>query len=112
MARLGSVKAAAGGLGVSEAAVSMHVGQLRKEFGDPLFTRTASGLAFTPGGVRLASRAVEILGLQDRTRCGRSARRGTDAGCCGWPARTSSPSMPLRGSSSSSPAAPPTSTSS
>ena len=67
MARLGSVKAAAGELGVSEAAVSMHVGQLRKEFGDPLFTRTASGLAFTPGGVRLASRAVEILGLQDRT---------------------------------------------
>ncbi len=65
--RLGSVKAAASELGVSEAAVSMHVGQLRKEFDDPLFTRSASGLAFTPGGLRLASRAVEILGLQDRT---------------------------------------------
>ena len=65
--RLGSVKAAAGELGVSEAAVSMHVGQLRKEFDDILFTRTGSGLAFTPGGLRLASRAVEILGLQDRT---------------------------------------------
>ena len=45
----------------------MHVGQLRKEFDDILFTRTGSGLAFTPGGLRLASRAVEILGLQDRT---------------------------------------------
>ena len=45
----------------------MHVGQLRKEFDDLLFTRTSSGLAFTPGGLRLASRAVEILGLQDRT---------------------------------------------
>ncbi len=67
MVRLGSVKAAAGELEVSEAAVSMHVGQLRKEFGDELFTRTGSGLAFTPGGLRLASRAVEILGLQDRT---------------------------------------------
>ena len=67
VARLGSVKAAAGELGVSEAAVSMNVSQLRKEFDDPLFTRTASGLAFTPGGVCLASRAVEILGLQDRT---------------------------------------------
>ncbi|MET1060366.1 MAG: LysR family transcriptional regulator [Nocardioides sp.] len=65
--RLGSVKAAAGELEVSEAAVSMHVGQLRKEFDDLLFTRTGSGLAFTPGGLRLASRAVEILGLQDRT---------------------------------------------
>ena len=67
MVRLGSVKAAAKELGVSEAAVSMHVAQLRKEFDDVLFTRTASGLAFTPGGLRLASRAVEILGLQDRT---------------------------------------------
>ncbi len=65
--RLGSVKAAAGELHVSEAAVSMHVAQLRKELGDLLFTRTAAGLAFTPGGLRLASRAVEILGLQDRT---------------------------------------------
>ena len=65
--RLGTVKAAATELGVSEAAVSMHVGQLRRELGDVLFTRTGSGLAFTPGGLRLASRAVEILGLQDRT---------------------------------------------
>lgn len=65
--RRGSVKAAAAELAVSEAAVSMHVGQLRKEFDDLLFTRVASGLAFTPGGLRLASRAVEILGLQDRT---------------------------------------------
>ena len=65
--RLGSVKAAADELAVSEAAVSMHVGQLRRELDDRLFTRTASGLAFTPGGLRLASRAVEILGLQDRT---------------------------------------------
>jgi DNA-binding transcriptional LysR family regulator len=65
--RLGSVKSAARELEVSEAAVSMHVGQLRKEFDDLLFTRASSGLAFTPGGLRLASRAVEILGLQDRT---------------------------------------------
>jgi len=65
--RLGSVKAAAADLNVTEAAVSLHVGQLRKELGDRLFNRTASGLAFTPGGLRLASRAVEMLGLQDRT---------------------------------------------
>ena len=45
----------------------MHVAQLRKELDDPLFSRTAAGLAFTPGGLRLASRAVEILGLQKQT---------------------------------------------
>jgi DNA-binding transcriptional LysR family regulator len=74
--RLGSVKAAADELGVTEAAVSMHVTQLRRELDDKLFTRTASGLAFTPGGLRLASRAVEILGLQDRTvqEVGQAAR--------------------------------------
>lgn len=65
--RLGSVKAAAADLAVSEAAVSMHIAHLRRELGDRLFTRTASGLAFTPGGLRLASRAAEMLGLQDRT---------------------------------------------
>jgi DNA-binding transcriptional LysR family regulator len=65
--RLGSVRKASAALGVTEAAVSGHVGQLRKELGDKLFTPTAAGLAFTPGGLRLASRAAELLGLQDRT---------------------------------------------
>ncbi len=65
--RLGSVKQAAASLKVSEAAVSLHVAQLRKELGDKLFVPTGAGLAFTPGGLRLASRAAEMLGLQDRT---------------------------------------------
>ena len=65
--RLGSVRAAAQELGVSDAGVSMHVAQLRKELDDPLFARTSAGLAFTPGGLRLASRAIEILGLQQQT---------------------------------------------
>ncbi|MFC7528362.1 LysR family transcriptional regulator [Actinoplanes sp. GCM10030250] len=65
--RLGSVKQAAAQLEVSESAVSLHIGQLRKELGDQLFSRTAGGLAFTPGGLRLASRATELLGLQDIT---------------------------------------------
>ena len=52
---------------MSDAGVSMHVTQLRKELDDPLFSRTSSGLAFTPGGLRLASRAIEILGLQQQT---------------------------------------------
>ncbi|MET0453101.1 MAG: LysR family transcriptional regulator [Mycobacterium sp.] len=65
--RLGSVHSAAEELGMSDAGVSMHVAQLRKELDDQLFTRTGAGLAFTPGGLRLASRAVEILGLQQQT---------------------------------------------
>ncbi|KUI23747.1 LysR family transcriptional regulator [Mycobacterium sp. GA-2829] len=65
--RLGSVHAAAEELGMSDAGISMHVAQLRKELSDPLFSRTAAGLAFTPGGLRLASRAIEILGLQQQT---------------------------------------------
>ncbi len=49
--------------------MSLNVAVLRKELPDPLFMRTSSGLAFTPGGLRLASRASEILGLQDQTVC-------------------------------------------
>src|SRR3954449_2241341 len=78
--RYGSVKHAAAELKISESAVSLNIGQLRKELGDQLFTRTAAGLAFTPGGLRLASRAGELLGLQDRTvqevsQAGRGRRR-------------------------------------
>jgi len=65
--RLGSVRAAAAELGLSDAGVSMHVAALRKELDDPLFSRKGAGLEFTPGGLRLASRAVEILGLQRQT---------------------------------------------
>jgi LysR family transcriptional regulator, low CO2-responsive transcriptional regulator len=67
VARLGSVRQAAVELDVTEAAVSLLISSLRKELDDRLFVRTGSGLAFTPGGLRLASRAAEILGLQDQT---------------------------------------------
>ena len=68
IARCGSAKAAAAELGVSEAAISSHTAALRKELDDPLYYRGPGGLSFTPGGLRLASRAVELLGLQDQTR--------------------------------------------
>lgn len=68
VARTGSVHEAAATLEVSDAAVSGHVAALRRELDDDLFRPTASGLAFTPGGLRLAARAIEMLGLQDRTR--------------------------------------------
>lgn len=66
--RLGSAKAAASELGVSKAAVSAHTAALRRELDDPLYHRSANGLSFTPGGLRLATRAAELLGLQDLTR--------------------------------------------
>ncbi len=67
-ARLGSVKAAAAELGVTEAAVSVAVAALRKELGDELFVREGRGIALTEGGRRLAALASEILGLAEQAR--------------------------------------------
>lgn len=64
----GASKSAAVELGVSEAAISNHIGALRRELDDKLFHKTVDGLVFTPGGLRLATRSVELLGLQEQTR--------------------------------------------
>jgi DNA-binding transcriptional LysR family regulator len=68
VAELGSLRAAAVALGVSEPAVSAAVAALRTDLGDPLFRRTGTGIALTPGGRALASRARELVRLADRTR--------------------------------------------
>jgi DNA-binding transcriptional LysR family regulator len=68
VARLGSVKAAARALDVSEPAVSGAVGALRRELGDDLYVRSGGALVLTPGGRRLASGAGEMLALADETR--------------------------------------------
>src|ERR1700753_629173 len=68
VARLGSVKAAAAELGVTEPAVSVAVAALRKELGDELFVRDGRGIALTPGARRLAALASEILGLAEQAR--------------------------------------------
>ena len=68
VARLGSVKAAAAELEVTEPAVSVAVGALRKELGDELFVREGRGIALTAGGRRLAALATEILGLAEQAR--------------------------------------------
>src|SRR5437763_5249429 len=68
VARLGSVKAAAAELEVTEPAVSVAVAALRKELGDELFVRAGRGIALTPGGRRLAALAGEILGLAEQAR--------------------------------------------
>jgi DNA-binding transcriptional LysR family regulator len=68
VARLGSVKAAAAELEVTEPAVSIAVSALRRELGDELFVRNGRGIALTPGGHRLAALAGEILGLAEQAR--------------------------------------------
>src|SRR6476661_2437336 len=50
VAELGSLRAAAAALGVSEPAVSAAVSALRSDLGDPLFQRCGSGIVLTPGG--------------------------------------------------------------
>ncbi|CAN5902431.1 LysR family transcriptional regulator [soil metagenome] len=77
--RLGSVRAAAVELGVSEPAVSAAIAALRRELGDPLLVRAGRGLEITPGGRRLAIRAVDILGLAAKTYREVAEARGEDA---------------------------------
>lgn len=68
VARLGTVKAAARALGVTEPAVSGAVGALRRELGDPLYVRAGGVIELTPGGRRLASAAGAILDLEEEAR--------------------------------------------
>jgi LysR family transcriptional regulator, low CO2-responsive transcriptional regulator len=63
VARLGSVKAAAGVLGVSEPAVSGALAALRQHLGDPLTIRTPTGMTLTPGGQRLVPIASQMVNL-------------------------------------------------
>jgi LysR family transcriptional regulator, low CO2-responsive transcriptional regulator len=63
VARLGSVRAAAGVLGVSEPAVSQALTALRNYLGDQLITRGPNGMTLTPGGARLLATASQIVVL-------------------------------------------------
>lgn len=63
VARLGSVRAAAQVLGVSEPAVSQTLAALRKHLDDELLVRTASGMTLTDGGQRLITIASQMVAL-------------------------------------------------
>src|SRR3984957_17783626 len=63
VARLGSVRAAAGALNVSESAVSQAITALRQDLGDQLITRSQAGMTLTPGGTRLVGIASQIVML-------------------------------------------------
>ena len=63
VARLGSVKAAAKVLGVSEPAVSGALAALRQHLGDQLLSRTPTGMELTTGGKRVFTIASQMVNL-------------------------------------------------
>src|SRR6266545_3952390 len=63
VARLGSVKAAAGALGVSEPAVSQALAALRQQLGDPLVERAGTTMRLTAAGSRLLPVASQMVAL-------------------------------------------------
>lgn len=78
----GNVSRAAHNLGMSQPAVSMALAKLRKQFGDPLFVRTAHGMDPTPLGRQLGSSAQELVvraeqGLRHESIFEASSFRGT-----------------------------------
>jgi LysR family transcriptional regulator, low CO2-responsive transcriptional regulator len=63
VARLGSVKAAATALGVSEPAVSQALAALRQQLGDQLVARAGTSMRLTPAGSRLLPIASQMVAL-------------------------------------------------
>src|SRR5437879_13705775 len=61
LTRLRNVSAASRQIGLSQSAASHALAKLRKQLGDPLFTRTADGFLPTPYGERLGIAAREAL---------------------------------------------------
>jgi DNA-binding transcriptional LysR family regulator len=61
LTRLCNVSAASRQIGLSQSAASHALAKLRKQLGDPLFTRTAGGFQPTPYGERLGIAAREAL---------------------------------------------------
>ncbi len=63
VARLGSVRAAADVLGVSEPAVSKAIASLRTHMDDQLIVREGNAMSLTPGGSRLLAIASQMVSL-------------------------------------------------
>jgi DNA-binding transcriptional LysR family regulator len=63
VSRLGSVRAAAAALGVSEPAVSQALAALRLHLDDPLIARSGTGMELTPAGRRVVSIASQMVNL-------------------------------------------------
>jgi DNA-binding transcriptional LysR family regulator len=61
--RLGSLRAAASALGVSEPAVSQALSALRYRLGDPLIERINGAISLTPAGQRVVGLASQMVNL-------------------------------------------------
>jgi LysR family transcriptional regulator, low CO2-responsive transcriptional regulator len=79
VARLGSVRAAAEVLGVSEPAVSKAIAALRVHLGDQLVVREGNGMALTDGGSRLLTIASQMVSLGAEAEAAVRAARGAPA---------------------------------
>ena len=77
VAKLGSVKAAASALGVSEPAVSQALAALRQQLGDQLVVRAGASMRLTSAGSRLLPVASQMVSLgadaEAAVRAGRGA---------------------------------------
>jgi DNA-binding transcriptional LysR family regulator len=77
--RLGSFRAAAHALGVSEPAVAQAVTALRQSLGDPLLSRGAAGIDLTPAGQRIVGLASQMVNLAVEAEAAvRQARGGPE----------------------------------
>jgi DNA-binding transcriptional LysR family regulator len=79
VARLGSVRAAADVLGVSEPAVSRALAALRQHLGDQLVVRDGNGMAMTEGGSRLFTIASQMVALGSDAEAAVRAAKGAPA---------------------------------
>ncbi|HET8641692.1 MAG TPA: LysR family transcriptional regulator [Pseudonocardiaceae bacterium] len=76
VARLGTVKAAASALNVSEPAVSQAIAALRQHLHDRLLVRGPGGMTLTPGGSRLLTVAAQMVALGAEAEAAVRAGRG------------------------------------
>jgi LysR family transcriptional regulator, low CO2-responsive transcriptional regulator len=79
VARLGSVRAAADILGVTEPAVSRALAALRQHMGDQLIVRDGNGMALTEGGNRLFGIASQMVALGAEAEASVRAGQGAPA---------------------------------
>ena len=76
VARLGSVKAAAKALNVSEPAVSQALSALRQHLDDQLIIRDAAAMTLTSGGARLLPIASQMVALGAEAQAAVRAAQG------------------------------------
>jgi LysR family transcriptional regulator, low CO2-responsive transcriptional regulator len=79
VARLGSVRAAADVLGVSEPAVSQALSSLRSQLDDQLIVRDGNVMTLTEGGSRLLSLASQMVALGAEAQAAVRAAKGGPA---------------------------------